>query len=93
MGGKNKTVNLEKYKIQDLTNVSTLISDSMIHYDLESKGLLNLIRFKTPKDSKPTKGSKEHIDSKISKDSKTTKGFKDHIDSKILKGLTKSKMY
>jgi hypothetical protein len=67
MGGKNKSVNLAKYKIQDLTNVSTLISDSMIHYDLESKGLLNLIRFKTPKDSKTTKGFKDHMDSKILK--------------------------
>ena len=46
--------NLAKYQIKD---VSTIISDSMIHFDSEKDGLLNLIRFKTSKTLKKSKKS------------------------------------
>jgi|TARA_B110000093_G_scaffold69719_1_gene75680 hypothetical protein len=49
MSAKSK---LAKYQITDLSEVNTLISDRIIYYDNESKGLLNLIKFKDPKKDK-----------------------------------------
>jgi hypothetical protein len=49
--------NLAKYQIKDVSNVSTIISDSMIHFDREKDGLLNLIRFKNSKTLKKSKKS------------------------------------
>ena len=51
MSAKSK---LAKYQITDLSEVNTLISDRIIYYDNESKGLLNLIKFKDPKKEKDT---------------------------------------
>jgi hypothetical protein len=51
MSAKSK---LAKYQITDLSEVNTLISDRIIYYDNESKGLLNLIKFKDPKKDKDT---------------------------------------
>ena len=36
----------------ELKNVNTIIADNIIYYDIENKGLLNLIKFKEKSKSK-----------------------------------------
>ena len=41
---KKKNISISKYKIEG-QDINTTISDNIIYYDIENKGLLNLIKF------------------------------------------------
>ncbi len=47
---KKKKISIPKSKIQ-FEDVNTTISDNIIYYDIENKGLLNLIKFNKNKNS------------------------------------------
>ena len=47
---KKKNISISKYKIEG-QDINTTISDNIIYYDIENKGLLNLIKFNKNKNS------------------------------------------
>ena len=45
----------------ELKNVNTIIADNIIYYDIENKGLLNLIKFKEKSKSKKNYNNNTYI--------------------------------
>tara|TARA_B110001450_G_C17653318_1_gene494183 strand:+ start:2391 stop:2630 length:240 start_codon:yes stop_codon:yes gene_type:complete len=71
---KKKKYSIPKYNIK-LDNINTTISDSIQYYDIENKGLLNLIKIKniSEKSSKSKSKSKRKSESKSKSKRNSTK--------------------
>lgn len=59
---KKKNISISKYKIEG-QDINTTISDNIIYYDIENKGLLNLIKISSNLSKKSSSKSSKRLSS------------------------------